>query len=453
MNTDLPARLLAHLEEGGLFPEPGLALLAVSGGPDSVAMLDLLVHVAPQLRLDLAVAHVDHGILPESDSVARGVKQLTERHGLEFHLARLELGAGASETRAREARYDALRELQRSTGARYLATAHHADDQVETVLHRLLRGSGVAGLAGIPECGPRGLVRPLLSLGREELEGWLAEVDLDAAVLHRDPSNSDERHDRVWIRRKLLPTIVQRFGPEAERRLLEVARHAGSERRAWASLLRALEELEFRTKRGSVEVARAPLQRYDKTLSEALLRALAREVGCVVGPRRAARLRRFAYRSSSGRVMQLGAGFEAELAFDRLRIVPVSGRSATPGGVACGAEPEGVVRWHGWELAWRPDRAGRATRRSLVSWFTPGEGILRAAAEGDRIEPLGGVGRRRVRRLLMESRVPFAERAGYPVLVRGDDVIWIPGVCRSRLAVPQAGESAMRLEARVLTEE
>ena len=453
MSTDLPARLLAHLEEGGLFPDPGLALLAVSGGPDSVAMLDLLVHVAPQLRLDLAVAHVDHGILPESDSVARGVKELAERYGLESHLARLELGAGASETRAREARYDALRELQRSTGARYLATAHHADDQVETVLHRLLRGSGVAGLAGIPERGPRGLVRPLLSLRREELERWLDEVDLNAAVVHRDPSNSDERHDRVWIRRKLLPTIVQRFGPEAERRLLEVARHAGSERRAWASLLRSLEELEFRAKRGSVEVARAPLQRYDKTLSEALLRALAREVGCVVGPRRAALLRRFACRSSSGRVMQLGAGFEAELAFDRLRIVPVSGRSATVEGVVCGAEPEGVVRWHGWELAWRPDRAGRSTRRSLVSWFTPGEGIFRGAAEGDRIAPLGGVGRRKVRRLLMESRVPFTERAGYPVLVRDDDVLWIPGVCRSRLDVPQAGGSAMRLEARVLTEE
>lgn len=453
MSTDLPARLLAHLEEGGLFPDPGLALLAVSGGPDSVAMLDLLVHVAPQLRLDLAVAHVDHGILPESDSVARGVKELAERYGLESHLARLELGAGASETRAREARYDALRELQRSTGARYLCTAHHADDQVETVLYRLLRGSGVAGLAGIPERGPRGLVRPLLSLRREELERWLDEVDLNAAVVHRDPSNSDERHDRVWIRHKLVPTIVQRFGPEAEHRLLEVARHAGSERRAWASLLRSLEELEFRAKRGSVEVARAPLQRYDKTLSEALLRALARDVGCVVGPRRAALLRRFVCRSSSGRVMQLGAGFEAELAFDRLRIVLVSGRSATAGGVVCGAEPEGVVRWHGWELAWRPDRAGRATRRSLVSWFTPGEGIFRGAAEGDRIAPLGGVGRRKVRRLLMESRVPFAERAGYPVLVRDDDVLWIPGVCRSRLDVPQAGGSAMRLEARLLTEE
>jgi len=453
VGTDLPGRLLAHFEKETLFPEPGLALLAVSGGPDSVAMLDLLVHVAPQLRLDLAVAHVDHGILPDSGSVASGVRGLAERYGLEYHLVRLELGAGASETRARDARYEALRELQRSSGARYLLTAHHADDQVETVLHRLLRGSGVAGLAGIPERGPRGLVRPLLTLRREELEGWLDDLDLNAAVLHRDPSNSDERHDRVWIRRKLLPTIVQRFGPETERRLLEVARHAGSERRAWASLLSSLEELEFRAKRGSVEVARAPLQRYDKTLSEALLRALAREVGCVVGPRRAVRLRRFACRSSSGRVMQLGAGFEAELVFDRLRIAPVSGRSQAAGGVVCCAEPEGVVRWHGWELAWRPDRAGRATRRSLVSWFTPGEGNLRAAAEGDRIVPLGGVGRRKVRRLLMESRVPFTERASYPVLVRDNDVLWVPGVCRSRLEVPQAGESAMRLEARLLTEE
>ncbi len=453
MSADLPGRLLGLLEERGLFGEPGIALLAVSGGPDSVALLDLMVRVAPQLGLELEVAHVDHGILPDSASVARRVEGLAERYGLDFRVARLELGEGASETKAREARYEALREVQESTGARYLVTAHHADDQVETVLHRLLRGSGVAGLAGIPERGPRGLVRPLLSFRREELEAWLNEVDLASAVPHRDPSNSDERHDRVWIRKQLLPSIVQRFGPETERRLLDVADHAGSERQAWASLLRSLEELEFRAKRGSVEVARAPLQRYDKTLSEAFLRALAREVGCVVGPRRAVRLRRFACRSSSGRVMQLGAGFEAELAFDRLRIVPVSGGSVAVEDAVCGTEPEGALRWHGWELAWRPDRAGRATRRSLVSWFTPGEGTLRAAEEGDRIVPLGGVGRRKVRRLLMESRVPFAERASYPVLVRDDDVLWVPGVCRSRLDVPQAGESAMRLEARLLTED
>jgi tRNA(Ile)-lysidine synthase len=446
----LDERLRQHLRETGLFPRPGRALLAVSGGPDSVALLDLFTVVAPAVDLELLVAHVDHGIAPESDAVARQVARLADSYGVPHRQVRIELGPDASETRARRARYGALRELQREADCRYLVTAHHADDQAETVLYRLLRGTGMAGLAGIPARGPRGLVRPLLPFRRGELEAWLRERDVAG---HLDPANQDERHDRSWVRHQLLPLVRERFGSATERRLSDLARHAGSERRAWAAALRTLPELDFRVSGRVAEVARVPLARYDNTLSEALLRALAREVGCVLGPRRSARLLDFVSSSTSGRGMQLGSNWVAELSFDRVRIAPVREGAVREQAVDCGEDATGQVQWNGWDVSWRHDRVGSVRRESFVTWVTPGEGRLRAAQRGDRIAPLGGVGRRKVRRLLMEARVPVRERDGYPVLVRRDEVLWIPGVCRSSAAVPEPGEPAVRIEARAAGEE
>src|SRR6266853_431997 len=131
-------RFRAHLETARLFRKPGVALVAVSGGADSVALLDLLRDVASALGLPLVVAHADHGIQAASRSVGQAVRALAEQYDLPFELGELGLGPGASETLARRARYAWLRDMQRRRSARYLVTAHHRDDQVETVLLRVL---------------------------------------------------------------------------------------------------------------------------------------------------------------------------------------------------------------------------------------------------------------------------------------------------------------------------
>lgn len=452
MTRDLRSRFLRHVTDERLFAEPGLALLAVSGGPDSVALLDLLSDVAPTLGVALAVAHVDHGIGRESATVAERVVSLATRYGLPCHRVGLSLGVGTSETEAREARYRALFRLKKEASARYLVTAHHADDQVETVLFRVLKGSGTAGLAGIPGQTQHGLVRPLLPFTRTELADWLRarEEDLDVVFpVHHDPANADERHDRSWIRHRLLPRLRGRFGRGVEHRLLDLARYADQERRAWSTVLRALPDLDCRVQAGRGEVARPPLREYDKLLSEALLRALAREAGCALSPRRAARLWRFAIAAPSGRRLELGGGWEAEIAFDRLRIVsPVWVRQASepalprPWG---GVEP-GRIQWGRWEIGWEECRALEPVRASFTTWVTAGGGQVRGLATGDALVPLGGIGHRKVRRLLMEARIPWRERGSYPLLVRGEAVVWIPGICRSSVAVPPRGMPALRVE-------
>src|SRR3989442_819666 len=305
--SSLSDRLRTHITRARLFPRPGTAIVAVSGGADSVALLALLHGVASVFGLELVVAHIDHGIQPGSGDVGKGARRLAEQYGLPFELGELHLGPDATETGARRARYAWLREVKRRRRARYLVTAHHRDDQIETILLRVLRGSGTARLAGI--------------------------------------------------------------------------------------------------------AARERLRRYDATVAVALLRAAARRVGLVLGPKRARTLLALAA-GSSGRRAPLGSGWVAEAAFDRLRIS--HGVKASPDQVVASAE-QGGARFGGYQVEWRPEPAPAKVERSGWTTWLPATGWeLRPPKAGDRLIPLGGVGRRPLRRLLMEARVPRGERAAYP---------------------------------------
>lgn len=445
-SSDLAERVAASVVDRGLFPEPGGALVAVSGGADSVALLYLLRDLAATLGLTLAVGHVEHGINEASAAWAAGVAALAARLAVPYEQVALGLGPGTSETRARRARYRALTRLQRQLDARYLVTAHHADDQVETVLLRFLRGSGVAGLAGMAPAGPGSLVRPLLPFRRSEIAAWLAERAPDA-VPHVDPANASPAHDRSWVRGVLLPLLRQRF-PDVDRTILGLQRQAAHERAAWGQLLHAHPALEVRRLRDGIEVARGPVARYDKALSVALLRALARAAGHRVGEGRAERIRRFAGCAASGRQLELGDGWIAETAFDRLVIRRPPRSVAAPAVALAVGDGPGEAWWGDWCIRWHAEPAAAPQRAGLTAWVTPGPLVVRGPSAGDRIRPLGGVGRRAVRRLLMEARVPRRERPAYPVVARGADVLWVPGVCRAERAVPLPGAASLRLEAR-----
>src|SRR5438067_2071118 len=258
--TPLLSRLRNHLARTGLLGEPGIALVAVSGGADSVALLDLLHMLAPELGLSLIVTHVDHGIRSDSGTVARAVGELAERYELPFEVSELSLGPDASETVARRARYAWLRQVQRRHGARYLVTAHHRDDQIETVMLRVLRGTAPAGLAGIRPRSRGGLVRPLLPFTRAEL---LAHVAARGLPYHDDPANRDPAHLRSWLRHAVLPQLVERLGPRFHDDVVRLAEQAAAERAAWDAALDLAGELQWRRTENGFDVARGVLRGYD----------------------------------------------------------------------------------------------------------------------------------------------------------------------------------------------
>ena len=413
-------------------------VIAVSGGSDSLALLHLLHETRSAHGMELVVGHVDHGIHPASAEVARRVIAAANALGIPIVVGRLGLGAGTSETAARAARHTWLQQVRRSERADAVVLAHHADDQVETVLQRVLAGSGLAGLAGMR---PRHdtLLRPLLEFRKGELVAWLAAKGIAS---WEDPANRDPVHERSWIRGALLPMLSERE-PAVPERLRRLARHAAVDRAAWEAALDTLPGLDPQGSAGRLSVAALPLAAYDSALASTLLRAAARRVGCVLGPRRAERLLAMVRGGRSGATLELGGEWRAELSFGRICFHRVA---VTPAPIALrGAQ--GQRSWGAWRVSWRRAPAPAKLRRDgWVGWFIGEEATLRAPLPGDRLVPLGGTGRRAVARLLQEARIERSRRVGWPILEVEGNIEWVGGICRGAGALPAGGDNALMIE-------
>jgi tRNA(Ile)-lysidine synthase len=432
-------RFTAHL--GTIEVAGDRSLIAVSGGPDSVVLLDLMTRSREQHGCELVVAHIDHGIHPESGVVANRVRSLAESYGLPVEVGQLTLGPGASETVARERRYAWLEETRDRLGAELILTAHHADDQVETVLMRVLAGSGPAGLAGMAPRQGR-VVRPLLPYTKADLEVHLMSAGLTAWA---DPANSSPQHLRSWIRTELLPLLRSRL-PQTEANLGRLAAQAAVNRRAWDAVLNALPGLELRQETDGISVAASILVGYDSALTQATIFALARRVGCPLGPTRAARVLALLREGSSGNRVPLVERWTAELAFGRLRLYrPRADLSPTPWSLQ---GLQGSAEWGRWRFRWETDIApARQERAGLSAWFPLDSLQIRAWSPGDKLKPLGGTGNRLIVRCFQEARVPRSSRGSWPVLAQDGEILWVPGVCRSDGRIPASGMEALRVDA------
>lgn len=195
-------------------------VVGVSGGPDSTALLDVLVRLGAMNGYEIVVAHVDHGLSERSEPVATRVAKLAAEAGLDVHVARAHGLEGPNlHARARDFRYGFFETIARDVGATKIATGHTLDDRVETTLARLVHGGATEALAGIPPAaGMR--VRPLIGARRSETRAYCIEREL---AFDDDPANLDERFDRVGIRSLLVGAIEDRWGDGAIRAIASAA--------------------------------------------------------------------------------------------------------------------------------------------------------------------------------------------------------------------------------------
>jgi tRNA(Ile)-lysidine synthase len=237
--------------------------IAVSGGADSVALLRL-THAA-KCRAGgngrLFVVHLNHGIRSNAAEDAAWLERLCGHLELPCEVGTADVPGIAAlqgnglEAAARMARYEFLQRSAEKLGARFVALAHTANDQVETVLHRILRGTGIAGLTGIPAARPLSaavqLVRPMLGLWRADVERYLAELDQDFRV---DATNSDRRHTRNRIRHDLLPLLRAEFNPDVDAALLRLAQQAGEAQQTVNALAEELVRRAVTTSPGGLKI-------------------------------------------------------------------------------------------------------------------------------------------------------------------------------------------------------
>lgn len=261
-------------------------LAAVSGGADSVALLRLLHSVRAPGQGRLVVAHFNHALRSEADADERFVGQLAQRLGLECLVRRNRVPAGLTarptgvEEVARNARYDFLRQAAAECGARYVATAHTADDQAETVLHRILRGTGIRGLAGMRRA--RSLVegvtlfRPLLTVRRAELIAYLSGLDQPFC---QDATNLERRFTRNRLRHELLPQLAEQYNSQVVDALLHLGQLAGEAQQAIDLQVNALLARAVRFEADSIVFASAELTNQPRYLVRELLVAAWRRQG------------------------------------------------------------------------------------------------------------------------------------------------------------------------------
>jgi len=242
--NSLPFRFQKKLEAGGLLKRGEKVLVACSGGPDSVALLRLLSVLAEPLKLRLGVLHYDHGLRGRASRSDLGfVRRLAKTLKLPFYFStavnlrqRAKAKRQSLEEAAREERYAFFIRTAKKLGAKKIALGHTRDDQAETVLMRLIRGTGLRGLAGIRRALPMAgvtMVRPLLDFTKEELLEWLS---CEGAAFRVDASNETEVYERNKIRRLFLPWLKREIHPRVTETLARLADTAEEESHLMASL-------------------------------------------------------------------------------------------------------------------------------------------------------------------------------------------------------------------------
>ena len=419
-------------------------LAAVSGGADSVALLAALRELREPLGIAVVAAHLDHGLRGTEGAADRAfVEGLAVELGVPLRSDVTELPRGNVEAEARRARYAFLERAADELGASKIATAHTLDDQAETVLLRLLRGAGRRGLGGIRPRRGR-IIRPLIRCDRVQVRAFLAARGL---AWRRDRSNFDLTYHRARVRMGFLPALAREFNPRLARSLARLA-----------DVMREEDAL--------LDRLAAALGRRGPDLDLAALCALDLPLA-----RRA--LRQWWRRHGSGR--RLGFGHvEAVLALARRN--RGEGEIRVPGGAVARTPRTLLFRASQEEEPTPPYALALASGETLQlpgGWRVslgeeagdagtePGEAVcvldaaqvppvltVRNRRPGDRIRPLGLAGRTTIKRLLIARRVPRLLRGTYPLLVCGEEIVWVPGCARSARALVSA-DTCRRLVVRV----
>ncbi len=434
--------------------EPGdLVVVACSGGPDSTVLLHLLWRLREELGISLHVAHLDHGFRGrQSREDLRVVADLAISLGLPATLGTADVAGLARRRRwskqlaAREARYTFLQRVAMRAGAKAIAFGHNRDDQAETVVMRLLRGTGLNGLSGIPLVRtlpglPGGLViRPLLFAARSEIEEYCREEGLSP---RQDPSNLQPVYLRNRLRLELMPEL-RRYNPRLDQALTWLAEQARDDV-AWLELegRDLLGRMRSRDAQGGLllePLRQAPVALQRRALRQALTELWGRRNPFAGGSyQQVESLRQLVLAAAPAGHLDLALGVTADRRYDRLYLalaaplpatrhpdmaplpLSVPGRTELPAlGLAIEAE---VLPG---PLAPAQMKAGEAY---LDLARLSRQLLVRTRRPGDRFRPLGAPGTKRLKDFLMEQRVPREDRDRIPLVCAADGhLVWVGGL-------------------------
>jgi len=469
-----PQELVANFKKRGILRAGERVGVAVSGGADSVALLRLLLAVREELGVVLSVVHFNHKLRGKSsDGDESFVAKLAEKFGLPLHVGRGDVAKKAKaekanlEDAARRARYEFFKRLTEGGAVDCVATAHTADDQAETVLAHILRGTGLAGLGGIHPTTKNGIVRPLLATRRGELRKYLRAK---RQAWREDATNRDTAKQRARMRKKLLPLLEKEFNPKSVEHLAELANAAREGEALMEAFCETFDATKLKTENGftkiSVQDATRPFplpvrETANRALGKRLVRnafaRISRKTGQVT-LRHVEQVLDFAETGENGKVLQLPGGVDVRRDDDALIFVR---RESSRLKNESSREFSRTVELGGGETKIAVKEIGCVIRLRSIDWLTAGRDtskgtrvvldaaklrgplVLRSLRPGDRMRPEGRQHAHKLSRLLNEKRIGRWEREGWPVLESGKNIVWARGFVAAEFAATQGTRKAI----------
>jgi len=450
-------RFLKTVSDYGLLKKGDSVLVALSGGPDSVALLYLLREIRDEYRLKLASAHLDHAIRAKSSKDRQFCRELCRKLKIKFYSRRIDIKKLAKkektnvEETGRKVRYDYFNSLCTKYGYKKIATGHTMDDNAETVLSNLARGSGLKGLSGIP--AKRGkIIRPLIELRKTEIINWLKDNRIKYMT---DPTNRSIKYSRNRIRNRILPQL-EAINPEIVKSLSRFSINISEDIELIDKAVVLLyENALIRSGKSKIVLDLQKLSGYDKSLVkkvvvEAFYRLsearkspsfeLLSRVNETIGGR-------------SGTKSPLVKGIWVEKSQNQISIF--KGKSENSQGIRLPLKIPGISRMPAcdWEMQTKIIR--KTEVKSLKT--KPSVALLdnskiidpavRFRKRGDRIKPFGMKGTKLLSDLFIDKKVPSFERNSIPLVVSQNEIAWAAGVIISEdFKVEQATSEVLRIE-------
>lgn len=435
-NAQILLRQVGSFVKRGRLVRPGQRLLlACSGGADSTALVDIMRRLAGSLGVQVAVLMIDHGLGRGFATAVSLMRRRCRRWGLSLLVERLEPGRH-SETDMRRRRYRLFRQVATRGGFARVATGHTRDDQVETLLLRIIRGTGCVGLAGIPPLREGLFIRPLLEVSHQELCAYLRSRRLE---WWEDPANRPGSVPRNRVRRELLPLLRQRYNPAIDEALWRLSRSA---RRQQVAVDRQADRLPWRHSGGALILPCKDFLAVPEAVQARLLVRAARLLTagrCQSLPQQRLEwlLEMLAGKGSrTGVTLELGSGLRCRTGGGLLQVYDMATEAGGEVGIEVRAPGLIDCPEAGWRVEFKLSNAGRditSAHAGHVFFDAGGCGfplLLRSWQPGDRLRPWGGRGSRKVARLLMDAGIPRNQRWRVPLLCQGQRVLWVAGLRR-----------------------
>ena len=441
----LPRTVRRTIEKYSMFYKGDRVVVAVSGGPDSVALLYILDSLKDVYGIKLHAAHLEHGLRgDESVEDMKFVEALCETLSIPLTMGSEDVGEIADagglsvEAAARKARYAFLDDVLMETGFKKMATGHNANDQAETVLMNLMRGSGVAGLAGMKPAMEGKIVRPLIEAKRSEIVAYLESKNI---AFRTDSSNADTRFDRNRVRSVLIPLIEKEFNPGIVDSLARTASVFSMVYEFFKDEVDTSMRTAVKTEEGRVTLNLELFNPYPDIVKlftfHRVLRSLEDDEQ-VISYDTLSALLNVAEKSQSGSRIDIGAGIIALKEYDSI----VIGRDLAlyePYEISFNVPGETVIESAGYvyrvevlkEKPETPDvyKSGESAYFDFDDLALPL--VARNWREGDRFVPFGLKGSKKVHDVFIDEKVPISERTMIPLVSDAEGVIWVTGVRRA----------------------